>query len=55
MVTEEIRQAALDRLGGTEQVFRRTSWLNDRVIWRSDRSAPLTFLQRQARSADVSS
>jgi nucleotide-binding universal stress UspA family protein len=50
---EEIRRAALDRLAGSEEVFRQASCLNDRVVWRSDLTAPVAFLERQARGADL--
>lgn len=53
MAIEEIRQAALDRLRGAEQVFRETSCLNDRVAWRSDLAAPVPFLNQQSRAADL--
>lgn len=53
MAIEEIRQAALDRLAGAEQVFRQASCLNDRVAWRSDLGAPVPFLEQQSRAADL--
>ena len=53
MVIEEIRQAALDRLAGVEQVFRHASCLNDRVEWRSDLASPASFLESQSRVADL--
>ena len=53
MVIEEIRQAALARLAGTERAFRNASWLNDRIEWRSDLTAPVRFLKDQSRAADL--
>lgn len=53
MVIEEIRQAALTKLTGVEQIFRNASCLNDRVEWRSDLDHPMRFLERQARVADL--
>jgi nucleotide-binding universal stress UspA family protein len=53
MVIEEIRQAALDRLAGAEQVFRQASRLNDRIEWRSDLAYPARFLEEQSRAADL--
>jgi nucleotide-binding universal stress UspA family protein len=53
MAIEEIRQAALDRLRGAEQVFRQASCLNDRVAWRSDLVAPVPFLEQQSWAADL--
>ncbi len=53
MVIEEIRQAALDRLTGVEQVFRHASCLNDRIEWRSDLVSPVSFFENQSRVADL--
>jgi len=53
MVIEEIRQAALDRLAGVEQIFRHASCLNDRTEWRTDLAAPVSFLEGQSRAADL--
>ncbi|WP_419951651.1 universal stress protein [Methylobacterium sp.] len=53
MAIEEMRQAALERLKGGEQVFRQASCLNDRVAWRSDLAAPVPFLEQQSRASDL--
>ncbi|GJE13503.1 universal stress protein [Methylobacterium longum] len=53
MVIEEIRQAALTKLSGVEQVFRNAWCLNDGVEWRSDLDHPVRFLEQQARAADL--
>ncbi len=53
MVIEQIRQAALNRLAGVEQVFRHASCLNDRVVWRSDLVSPVLFIESQSRVADL--
>ena len=53
MVIEQIRQAALNRLAGVEQVFRHASCLNDRVVWRSDLVSPVLYIESQSRIADL--
>lgn len=53
MVIEEIHQAALARLAGTEQAFRNASCLNDRIEWRSELTAPVRFLENQSQAVDL--
>ncbi|MBP31840.1 universal stress protein [Methylobacterium sp.] len=50
---EDIRQAALTRLAGFEQIFREAACRSDRVEWRSDLDHPVRFLEQQARAADL--
>ncbi|MGH1590340.1 universal stress protein [Methylobacterium phyllosphaerae] len=50
---EEIRQAALDRLAGVEELFRGACGRSDRVEWRSDMDGPIPFLEGQSRAADL--
>ncbi len=53
IVVEEIRRAALARLAGAERAFRDAASLAGSVEWRSDLAAPVSFLEGQARAADL--
>lgn len=53
MVVEEIRQVALTRLAGAEQLFLNAAGRSDRVEWRADVAEPAHFLDSQARAADL--
>ena len=50
---EEVRQAALDKLAGAEQIFRQVACLNNRIEWRSDIGDPVRYLEEQSRAADL--